>query len=146
MNNPGKRQHGGRRPGAGAPRGNLNAYKHGGYSRQASALRAVAQLAPDIDALIAKDARRSRADLEKYALALRYFAELLLVAARAGDANKKKGHLQIHSGNILEVLIKHSSASGVTGTDMQRLAARLGPPAPASSSPLDILLRAAQDT
>ncbi len=41
-----KRRRGGRRPGAGAPKGNMNALKHGGYSRQFAQLGALVAASP----------------------------------------------------------------------------------------------------
>ncbi len=39
---------GGRRPGAGAPKGNLNALKHGGFSRQFAQLGAILAASPAV--------------------------------------------------------------------------------------------------
>ena len=49
-----KKKRGGRRPGAGAPKGNLNAFKHGRYSMQFAALGAVMASNPKLrDTLLA---------------------------------------------------------------------------------------------
>jgi len=55
------RGRGGKRPGAGAPRGNLNALKHGRYSRQFAEIGAVLVGHPDIrDALLGAARRRGQ--------------------------------------------------------------------------------------
>lgn len=46
QSNPRPRPRGGRRPGAGAPRGNLNALKSGRYSKRLAALRAALDAMP----------------------------------------------------------------------------------------------------
>ncbi len=55
---------GGPRPGAGAPRGNLNALKHGAYSRQFASLGAAVAASPaarqTLLRLVARDAARGR--------------------------------------------------------------------------------------
>ena len=55
------RGHGGRRPGAGAPRGNINGLKHGRYSRAYQTVIAALMASPELDAIFRKIARaRSR--------------------------------------------------------------------------------------
>jgi hypothetical protein len=49
---PSRSRHGGRRPGAGAPRGNFNGFKHGGYSRRYRALIGALIDAPDRAAIM----------------------------------------------------------------------------------------------
>ncbi len=51
---------GGRRPGAGAPKGNLNALKHGENSRQLQQLALALSLVPDARKALARLARRQR--------------------------------------------------------------------------------------
>ena len=51
---------GGRRPGAGAPRGNLNALKHGDNSRQIEQLALALSLVPEARVALARLARRQR--------------------------------------------------------------------------------------
>lgn len=58
---PRRGQHGGRRAGAGAPRGNLNAFKHGHNSRQQQRLTATLVQIPEVSqALIALAQRRRK--------------------------------------------------------------------------------------
>jgi hypothetical protein len=51
---------GGRRPGAGAPRGNLNAYKHGRNSTQHNRLAQIIAADPEAFALLREFAERDR--------------------------------------------------------------------------------------
>ncbi len=51
---------GGRRPGAGAPRGNLNAYKHGRNSAQHNRLAQIIAADPEALALLKEFAERDR--------------------------------------------------------------------------------------
>ena len=82
---------GGRRPGAGAPRGNTNALRHGQYSRRVAAmnlaLRAVPMTADYLLAVTKRDRRR----LQTLAQALHYYADLLLLIAD-GTAMKDINH------------------------------------------------------
>ena len=74
-----QRPKGGRRPGAGAPRGNLNALKSGRYSRQVRALKLALQAVP----LTAEVLRRFHAARDGrhqlLARALHHYADLLLL-------------------------------------------------------------------
>jgi hypothetical protein len=72
---------GGRRPGAGAPRGNLNGLKSGKYSRQVRAFRLALQAVPRTAETIRRldaigDNRRAL-----LAVALHHYADLLLLGA-----------------------------------------------------------------
>lgn len=70
---------GGRRPGAGAPKGNLNGLKHGMRSKQLAALAAYLARNPKIGAIVAAHARRRGVQEERLEkLASRFLGELVL--------------------------------------------------------------------
>jgi hypothetical protein len=56
---------GGRRPGAGAPKGNLNALKHGERSKQFAGLGAIVARSPKAATLLLRYARRAEAEDRK---------------------------------------------------------------------------------
>lgn len=73
-----KRPHGGRRPGAGAPRGNLNALKHGHNSTYQQRLLEALVTVPEIaEALAALAARRRKQQRKAEAGAAALLADLL---------------------------------------------------------------------
>jgi len=80
---PASKRRGGRRPGAGAPRGNLNALRSGRYSRQIKALQIALRTMPlTADVLRRADA----AGAGKRALlaqVLRHYADLILLPPQA---------------------------------------------------------------
>ena len=85
---------GGRRPGAGAPRGNLNGFKHGKYSARHRRLVEIFATIPEVrDDLIAIGERRKRQQRLAQAGASEILAGLL---QRAGDIvlNPQANHLE----------------------------------------------------
>jgi len=76
---------GGRRPGAGAPRGNLNALTTGRYSKRLTALRGALHALPLTADVLAKTTGRDRRKLEMLAYGLQSYAEILLLVARGGS-------------------------------------------------------------
>ena len=76
---------GGRRPGAGAPKGNLNALKTGRYSKRLTALRAALEAMPKTAGLLARTTARDRRKMELLAYGLQSYAEILLFIARGGS-------------------------------------------------------------
>ena len=84
---PERSRRGGRRPGAGAPRGNLNALKSGRYSKRLAALTAALDAMPRTADLLVKMTARDRASMEMLAYGLQSYAEMLLLIARGGSIN-----------------------------------------------------------
>ena len=82
---PPTRPRGGRRPGAGAPKGNLNALKSGRYSKRLAALRAALTAMPLTADVLAKMTGRDRRKMEMLAHGLQSYAEILLLIARGGS-------------------------------------------------------------
>ena len=76
---------GGKRPGAGAPRGNLNALKSGRYSKRLTALRAALDAMPLTADVLVKMTGRDRRKMEMLAYGLQSYAEMLLLIARGGS-------------------------------------------------------------
>ena len=81
------RARGGRRPGAGAPRGNLNALKSGRYSKRLAALRAALDAMPLTAGALVQMTGRDRRKMEILAYGLQSYAEMLLLIARGGSIN-----------------------------------------------------------
>lgn len=98
---PASKPRGGRRPGAGAPKGNLNALKPalersegtGRYSRRLTALRAALDAMPITADMLVQITGRDRRKpvlsategMEMLALGLQAYAEMLLLIARGGS-------------------------------------------------------------
>ena len=76
---------GGRRPGAGAPKGNLNAFKTGRYSKRLAALRAALDAMPKTANTLLQMTGRDRRKMEMLAHGLQSYAEILLLVARGGS-------------------------------------------------------------
>ena len=85
QSDPKPRPRGGKRPGAGAPRGNLNALKSGRYSKRLAALRAALAAMPLTADVLVKMTGRDRRKMEMLAHGLQSYAELLLLIARGGS-------------------------------------------------------------
>ena len=80
-----KRGRGGRREGAGAPKGNLNGLRHGRRSRQMADLAAYLARNPKISAIIANQARHQGLQEERTEkLASRLLANILIQGIRVG--------------------------------------------------------------
>ena len=79
------RPRGGKRPGAGAPRGNLNALKTGRYSKRLAGLRAALTAMPATASLLVQMTGRDRRKMEMLAHGLQSYAEMLLLTARGGS-------------------------------------------------------------
>ncbi len=69
---------GGRRPGAGAPKGNLNALKSGRYSKQMKALRLALQAMPATSDVVRRFDAAGSGKRAILARALQHYAELLV--------------------------------------------------------------------
>ncbi len=76
---------GGRRPGAGAPKGNLNAFKTGRFSKRLAALRAALDAMPKTANTLVQITGRDRRKMEMLAHGLQSYAEILLLVARGGS-------------------------------------------------------------
>jgi hypothetical protein len=82
----GPRQRGGRRPGAGAPRGNLNALKHGETSRQIEQLGFALSLIPETrKALIRLMKRQRRQQAQARTVAVKLLSSLLQACLQTLD-------------------------------------------------------------
>ena len=79
------RTHGGRRPGAGARRGNLNALKAGRYSKRVQALKGVMKAMPRHLDLLDGVTGRDKHKVETLAYALIFYGEILLHVAAGGS-------------------------------------------------------------
>ncbi|MCH8066941.1 MAG: hypothetical protein IIC90_14145, partial [Chloroflexi bacterium] len=99
---------GGRRPGAGAPIGNLNALKTGRYSRRLTALRAALQAMPKTAGLLAKATARDRRKMEMLAYGLQSYAEMLLLIA-AGGSIDDLAEPQLRKRALYAIPIKQSA-------------------------------------
>ena len=75
---------GGKRPGAGAPKGNLNAMKHGRHSAQLQQLAVTLALLPSVRDTFIKVARRQRRQRHAAAVAGHLLLTQLLRACLAG--------------------------------------------------------------
>ncbi len=69
---------GGRRPGAGAPKGNMNALKSGRYSKQMKALRLALQAMPATSDVVRRFDAAGTEKRTMLARALQHYAELLI--------------------------------------------------------------------
>lgn len=88
MPSPEKSRRGGRRPGAGAPKGNLNALKHGRYSRQFADIAAVFAASPSLrEALVNAAERHGKRQTDADQLAWNLLQNTL---ARAVRINKRR--------------------------------------------------------
>ena len=76
---------GGRRPGAGAPKGNMNALKSGRYSTRVRALRGAMEALPLTTDVLVQLTGRERRKMELLAYGLQYYAEILFLIARGGS-------------------------------------------------------------
>ena len=74
---------GGKRPGAGAPRGNLNGLKSGRYSKQVQALKLALRAVPRTAELLGNLDAASDQKRALFARALHHYAELLLLNPQA---------------------------------------------------------------
>ena len=80
-----RKKRGGRRPGAGAPKGNLNALKTGRYSTRVRALRGAMQALPKTANILAQLTGRDRRKTELIAYGLQFYSEILFHIARGGS-------------------------------------------------------------
>lgn len=86
---------GGRRPGAGAPRGNLNALKHGRCSRQFAEIGALVASSPEARALLLTLSRRhQQRELRADEAAADVFARLFKHAAEVARGEASPGPFQ----------------------------------------------------
>ena len=79
------RPRGGRRPGAGAPKGNMNALKTGRYSTRVRALRGAMEALPRTTDVLVQLTGRDRRKMELLAYGLQFYAEILFLIARGGS-------------------------------------------------------------
>ena len=80
---------GGRRPGAGAPKGNLNALRHGANSRQIQQLELALSLVPDARKALARLARRQRRqEARARAVAVTLLVSLLRASLQSLESNQ----------------------------------------------------------
>ncbi len=85
---------GGRRPGAGAPKGNLNGLKTGDHSMQMQALQGALTAMPMTADLFVQITGRDRRRIELLARGLHYYADLLMALA-SGNSFKGLDHAQL---------------------------------------------------
>ncbi len=78
---------GGRRPGAGAPQGNLNGLKHGRYSRRIEALRLALRAGPLTADVIRRVDAAGDGSRVLFARALHHIADLILLTPDAIQSN-----------------------------------------------------------
>ncbi len=86
------KRRGGRRPGAGAPKGNLNALKHGENSRQIQQLAVALSVVPDARKALARLARRQRRQQARArTVAVTLLASLLRASLQSLEASSASG-------------------------------------------------------
>jgi DNA-binding IscR family transcriptional regulator len=86
-----KSRRGGRRPGAGAPKGNFNGLKHGRRSRQMADFAAYLARNPKISAIIANHARRQGIQEQRTEkLASHLLANILIQGIRVGKEDEAR--------------------------------------------------------
>jgi hypothetical protein len=102
---------GGRRPGAGAPRGNLNALKSGRYSKRLRGLRAALTALPLTTDLLAKMTGGDRRRMELLAYGLQSYAEMLLLIARGGSIDDLEDP-RLRKRALFTIPIKQSAVAG----------------------------------
>lgn len=102
---------GGKRPGAGAPRGNLNALKTGMYSKRLQALKGALRAVPLTTETLAQLTGGDRRKLEHLGLALQYYGEVLLLISRGGSINDLEDP-QLRKRALFSIPIKQSAVSG----------------------------------
>ena len=90
--------HGGRRPGAGAPRGNLNALKTGRYSRRLRTIAKALGMVPEVSAILLEFERRQHRQQRK-AARLAHRALLKLFTGQAAENNPFLAYLRPPRGN-----------------------------------------------
>ncbi len=98
-----KSRRGGRRPGAGAPRGNLNALKHGKYSKQFSELGLLVAASPNVRETLL--ALAGRYDLKRRKAETVAGEVLARILGRAGDiaaGRTKKSLLPDDFGDVID--------------------------------------------
>jgi hypothetical protein len=83
---------GGRRRGAGAPRGNVNALKYGRYSPRIEALRSAIDVAPDHVGTVRDITGGNRDEVRKLAEALAFYADILRASANGETFEDAIGH------------------------------------------------------
>ncbi|MCH8970130.1 MAG: hypothetical protein IIA66_13560 [Planctomycetes bacterium] len=103
---------GGRRPGAGAPKGNLNALKTGRYSKRLIGLRAALTAMPQTADLLVKMTGRDRRKMEMLAHGLQSYAEMLLLIARGGSIDDLQVP-QLRKRALYAIPIKQSAIAKV---------------------------------
>lgn len=121
-----KRPHGGRRPGAGAPRGNLNALKHGRNSSYQQRLLAALVTVPEIaEALAVLAARRRKQQRKAEAGAAALLSDLLRRTGEvvlAPEDNQPQNNqellvfLQAAERRLREILAEQSSSRAKTAS------------------------------
>ena len=104
---------GGKRPGAGAPKGNLNAMKHGRHSAQLQQLAVTLALLPAVQGTLIKLARRQRRQRRAAAVAGHLLLTQLLRACLAGLQDNQPESPTAQSG--------HTSKSQNSRQDNQNL-------------------------
>ncbi len=104
---PASKPRGGRRPGAGAPKGNLNALRSGRYSKRVRALRGALTAIPQTADLLVQATGHDRRKMELLAYGLQYYAEILLLIS-AGGSIKDLDESRIRSHVLHAIPIKQS--------------------------------------
>jgi len=108
-----RRGWGGRRPGAGAPRGNLNALKHGRYSRYQRALIEALLQVPETRDVMIKISKRQRAQARRAEQG---------AAALMSELVRRVGRLAIHPGDDhLEDIQEFLAAIRTAEAELQKI-------------------------
>lgn len=110
LSRPGSKSAGGRRPGAGAPRGNMNALKSGRYSKRLRALRAALAAMPLTADVLAKTTARDKRKMEMLAYGLQSYAEMLLLIA-SGRSIDGLADPQLRDRALYAIPIKQSAVA-----------------------------------
>ena len=132
-----KGKHGGRRPGAGAPRGNLNSLKHGRNSRYHQKLLATLITVPEVaEALVRLAERRRKQQRKTEAAAAEALADLFQRAGQivlAPENNQLQNNqellrfLRAAESSLREALAEQSSEHPQSRKQSSRGAARHAP-------------------
>jgi hypothetical protein len=103
---------GGHRPGAGAPKGNLNGLKTGNYSAQLVALQGALLAMPKTTELLARMTAGDRRKLELLARGVHFYADLLLAIA---NGNPIKG---LSDPQLRRLALSSASIKGSRGPQL----------------------------
>ncbi len=111
---------GGRRAGAGAPKGNLNALKHGGYSRQFAHLGALLAASPAArESLLRLTSRQAARGRKADELAANILSQVIARGLRRGRERLILLPTVIDAGSIVQIAETHEKKTKITSGDNQ---------------------------